>query len=362
MKKKISVTILLAVWGLLTLGAWFGPSADISETERRKLAQLPKFSMESLASGAFAQDFERYTLDQFPLRDRFRQGKALFHYYVLGQKDNNGIYLKNGYAAKQQPTLDQASLDHAMSRFQWVYDSFLGGCRVYFAVVPDKNYYLAQAAGQPSMDYGALFDGVRQAAPWATYIDLTGSLSLEDYYRTDTHWRQEALLPVAQTIATTMGNDLPQWEGYRVKPLERPFYGVYYGQAALPMAPETISLLESAALDACQVYDFETGKTGKIYDETKLTSRDLYDVYLSGARALLTIENPAGQPGKELLVFRDSFGSSLVPLLVGDYSKVTLIDLRYIAPRLLDSYLEFESQDVLFLYSTLVLNESDSLK
>ena len=362
MKKKISVTIMLVIWGLLTLSAWFGPSKELSEAERRKLAQLPTLSAESLLNGKFAKDFESYTLDQFPLRDRFRQAKALFHYYVLGQKDNNGIYLQDGSAVKQQPVLDEASLDHAMSRFQWVYDSFLENAKVYFAVVPDKNYYLAEAAGQPSLDYDTLFSQVRQDAPWATHIDLTEALTAESYYRTDTHWRQECLIPVAQTIASAMGNSLPQREDYRVTTLERPFYGVYYGQAALPMAPETISLLESPMLDACQVYDFETEKTGMVYDETKLTSRDLYDVYLSGARALLTIENPAGEPGKELLVFRDSFGSSLVPLLVGDYSKVTLIDLRYIAPRLLDSYLEFGEQDVLFLCSTLVLNESSGIK
>lgn len=362
MKKKISVTILLVVWGLLTLSAWFGPSKELSESERRKLAQLPTLSTENLLSGKFAQDFESYTLDQFPLRDRFRQAKALFHYYVLGQKDNNGIYLQNGSAVKQQPVLDEASLDHAMSRFQWVYDSFLENAEVYFAVVPDKNYYLAEAAGQPSLDYDALFAQVRQGAPWATHIDLTGALTAEDYYRTDTHWRQESLIPVAQTIAAAMGNSLPQSEDYRINTLERPFYGVYYGQAALPMAPETIHLLESPMLDDCQVYDFETRKTGTVYDETKLTSRDLYDVYLSGARALLTIENPAGVQGKELLVFRDSFGSSLAPLLVGDYSKVTLIDLRYIAPKLLESFLEFGEQDVLFLFSTLVLNESSGLK
>lgn len=362
MKKKFFVGILLAVWGLLTLSAWFGPSKELSEAERRKLVQLPTLSGESLLSGKFAKDFESYTLDQFPLRDRFRQAKALFHYYVLGQKDNNGIYLQDGSAVKQQPVLDEASLDHAMGRFQRVYDSFLENARVFFAVVPDKNYYLAEAAGQPSLDYEALFTQVRQDAPWATHIDLTGALTAEDYYRTDTHWRQESLIPVAQTIASAMGNPTPQPEDYSIKTLEWPFYGVYYGQAALPMAPDTMKLLESPMLDGCQVYDFETGKTGKVYDETKLTSRDLYDVYLSGARALLTIENPAGEPGKELLVFRDSFGSSLAPLLVGSYSKVTLIDLRYIAPQLLSSYLEFGEQDVLFLFSTLVLNESSGIK
>ena len=95
---------------------------------------------------------------------------------------------------------------------------------------------------------------------------------------------------------------------------------------------------------------------------TKLDSRDLYDVYLSGAKALLTIENPNAGTGRELVIFRDSFGSSIAPLLLTDYAKVTLVDIRYVQPELLEQYLDFHGQDVLFLYSTLVLNSSAALK
>lgn len=62
--------------------------------------------------------------------------------------------------------------------------------------------------------------------------------------------------------------------------------------------------------------------------------------------------------GKELLLFRDSFGSSIAPLLLENYSKITLIDLRYLSKDILENYIEFENQDVLFLYSTLVLNQN----
>ncbi|MBQ2264154.1 MAG: hypothetical protein II341_02020, partial [Oscillospiraceae bacterium] len=65
---------------------------------------------------------------------------------------------------------------------------------------------------------------------------------------------------------------------------------------------------------------------------------------------------------RELVVFRDSFGSSLIPLLVKDYATVTVVDTRYVSPDLLGQYLEFEKQDVLFLYSTLILNNSLALK
>lgn len=360
--KKYNAILLLTLWLGLTLFAWFLPAKELSDAERRPLAQKPELSGETLLSGKFMTDFEDYTLDQFPLRDGFRTLKSLFHYYVLGQKDNNGIYLSDGYAVKQEYPLNEDSVHHALNRFNHLYEKYLTDSDVYMALVPDKGYYLAEGSGHLTLDHDKMLELFRQGMPWATHIDLRETLNAEDYYYTDTHWRQEHLLEAAGKICGEMGVAAPKMEDYRVTPVDRPFYGVYYGQAALPMKPEILYIMESDLLDGCTVYDHESGKTLPVYDESKVTSKDLYDVFLSGARSLLTIENPKGMPGKELIVFRDSFGSSMVPLLLQDYEKVTIIDIRYIQIDLLDRFVEFHGQDVLFLYSTLVLNNSSTIK
>lgn len=360
--KKWSAIAVAAVWAVLALGAWFSPAEEVSEAERRQLAQLPEISVDGILSGDFMAGFEDYSLDQFPLRDTFRRIKSRFHHFVLRQKDNNGIYLAQGHAAKQEYPLNEKSVAHALARFDSLYDEYLTGSKVYMAVVPDKGYYLAQSSGHLAMDYEKLFFLCREGMPWAAHIDLTQALSIDDYYRTDTHWRQERLMGAAGAICDALGVTAPREEDYTRTPLERPFYGVYYGQAALPMEPDTLYLMESSLLEECRVYDYENGKTGTVYDMAKLESKDLYDVYLSGARSLLSIENPNAATDKELIVFRDSFGSSLVPLLLQDYARVTLIDIRYIQIGLLERFVEFTGQDVLFLYSTLVLNNSAAIK
>lgn len=363
MKKKVSsigCILLLALWGALTLGAWFAPPKAVSESERRPLAQLPAFDPQK--PGEFIGKFEDFSLDQFPLRDSFRRLKSLFHYHVLNQKDNNDIYLVNGYAAKMEYPLNTASVNRALGKFQKIYEAYLrGNCEnIVFAVVPDKGYYLAQPNGYLSMDYETLFS-MMQGLEWAEYVDLTGLLRPEDYYRTDTHWRQEKIQPVAQALLAALGREPGQGD-YTPVNLERPFYGVYYGQAALPMEPETMTILTSEALENCIVTNLETGKTTGIYDMEKLTSPDLYDVFLSGAVSLMTIDNPNAPDQKELIVFRDSFGSSLAPLLAQSYSRITLVDIRYVSSQMLDAFLTFDGQDVLFLYSTLILNNSATLK
>ena len=359
MKKTISLILVLALWASLTAFAWMRPADAASDSERRPLAQFPELSADTLLSGQFMKDFAEYAVDQFPLRDSFRTLNAYLTYYLLGQTDNNGIYLHEGYAAKMDFPMDEASVNSAMARFNELYEAYLTGCDVHFALVPDKSYYLADQAGVLRMDYDALFAKMAEGLPWAEFIDLTGTLSVESFYRTDTHWRQEQIRPAAGAIADALGVTVTE---FRQEQIERPFYGVYYGQAALPMDPEPMYYLTNEVLENCTVKCHDNGLTSKVYDMTKLESRDLYDIFLSGGAAVLEITNPAGVAGKELVVFRDSFGSSMVPLLVNDYERVWVLDTRYVNPGMLGQFVEFEGKDVLFLYSTLILNSSGALR
>ena len=140
------------------------------------------------------------------------------------------------------------------------------------------------------------------------------------------------------------------------------FYGVYCGQSALPLAPDTLRYLTSETLLGCTVYDYETDSTGPVYDLPALEGEDPYSVFLSGSKSLLTITNPSADTDRELVIFRDSFASSLAPLLTSAYAKITLVDIRYVQPERLGRWLTFDSQDVLFLYSVSVLNHSETLK
>lgn len=353
--------LLLAV----SLCCWLKEDGLYSASERRVLAQQPEPGWEEVLSGDYMEDFEAYTLDQFPARDAFRSLKAVSALGLFGHKDNNALYLADGHLSKLEYPLKQAMLDHAAKHFAHIYDTYLkdSGGEVYFSIIPDKNCYLAAENGYLSLNYDEFISHMRARTDgYMEYIDITGLLSADDYYRTDTHWKQERILDVAQTIADAMGVTL---EGeYEVKTLDQPFYGVWYGQAALPLEPDTISYLTNDELENCSVksYDLGTGTAGTVYDNDKVQGKDPYDFFLSGAVAVMTIENPAADPERELVVFRDSFGSSLVPLLAEGYGTITLIDTRYISSDTVGKMVDFNGKDVLFLYSTLLLNNSLSLR
>ena len=364
--KAIRLAVLMA--GALLAGCLcclLLPDREFSQSERRKLATMPELSAENLLSGAFAEDFETYVQDQFPLREGFRGLKALTETYALGKLDNNGLYLAEGHLSKLDYPLSEKMLDHAAERFRYLYDTYLAGkdMNIYLAVIPDKNVFLAGQSGRLSYDFDALVSAVRERADYMEYIDLFSVLSLEDYYRTDSHWRQERLLPVAERLAGAMGAELPQAE-YQENSLDTPFYGVYSGQSALPVSPDTLVCLTSDAMDGCTVTGYGSGKAEALpmYDMGKGQGRDPYELFLSGSQPVITIENPKAETGRELIIFRDSYASSLAPLLAGAYAKVTLVDIRYVQSDVLDRFVDFDAQDVLFLYSSTLLNNSLALR
>lgn len=362
-RKNLAVICLTSVFLLgFLIWSFLKPDSAVSQSERRKLAQKPDLTAAAVLNGDFMTKFESYTLDQFPLRDGFRRLKAAVLLDVLRKKDNNGIYLADGYAAKLEYPLDEASVCHAAERFQLIYETYLAGTdtKIYEAMIPDKGAFLAPQNGYPSLDYSALSALLQENMPYAEPVDLPPVLSLDSYYRTDLHWRQEALLPVAERLAEAM--DIKLSAQYDTVTAGAPFYGVYCGQSALPLDPDPLRYLTNETLRSCTVYDYETGSTRPVYDLDALEGEDPYSVFLSGSKSLLTITNPNVDTERELVIFRDSFASSLAPLLVSAYAKITLVDIRYVQPERLGRWLTFDTQDVLFLYSVPVLNHSETLK
>lgn len=365
LKNKI-ICILLAVllFGLSGF-AVLRPKDEYSATERRLLAQLPAVSVKTILSGTFMSEFEEYTLDQFPLREAWRTLKALTNKYVYNKSENNGIYVHDGYYAATQYPLDEKSMEYAVKVFNSVYDRYFadGKQNVYFSLIPDKHYFLQTDAKQLCIDYDRYKEIIRNDLSRFDYIEIFDTLDIESYYKTDTHWRQEKIQPTADRILSAMNADYTASVSYEIKEFAIPFYGVYYGQAALPAEAETIYYADSAVFGNVTVFDHENRREISVYDFEKGKGKDPYELFLSGPLALVTIENPAAKTDRELYLFRDSFGSAIAPYFIDNYAKVTLIDIRYLASPMVGNFVKFaDGADVLFLYSSMILNASNALK
>lgn len=354
----ILISVVAVVFVIIVGMVFLKPDSEYSKAERRNLKQQPEASFENILSGRFMSEFEEYSLDQFPFRENFRGLKAV----TMLKLDNNDLYVQNGSIVKMEYPLNEESLKRAGERFENVYDLYLedSGCDVYLAVIPDKNYFYAKDSGHLQMDYDALVSKMVTENSYMTYVDIFPLLSKQDYYLTDTHWKQEKLTDVAEKLLIAMENKVET--EYQTVQLEGDFYGVYYGQAALDLKPDKIKILTNDTIKGLTAFDYENNKNIPIYDLAKMEETDPYELYAGGPVSLVTIENPNAAVEEELIVFRDSFGSSIAPLLAQGYRKVILVDIRYIQPAVLGEFIDFADKDVLFLYSTLVLNNSDTLK
>ena len=361
-KNLLITVIFVLVIGGFTLALFIMPDKDISEWERRKLQQMPDITASSLFDGSFMRNFETYLTDQFPLRDSFRTLKARFHFDVLGQKDNNDIYIVDGSASKLDRAISTVSVNKFTGKVTSLYEAYLKdtACKVYFSVIPDKNAYLTEGTLYPNFDYNELLSLTEKGLPESfTRLDVAPFLSAESFYNTDSHWKQEEIVPLADYIRKELS--MKPLEGLEEKDLGE-FYGVYYGQSALPLEADRLIYLTNEEIEGATVKSIEKDGETKVYDLEKSDALDRYDVFLSGAVSILEITNPKGEKGKELILFRDSFTSSLAPLLLPGYSKVTLIDTRYIPSESVGNFVSFDGQDVIFIYGSGIVNNSSSLR
>ncbi len=228
---------------------------------------------------------------------------------------------------------------------------------MYYSVIPDKNYYSNDR--YLKMDYSLLFNILNENIENIKYIDITDKLNISLYYRTDIHWKQEELSEIVDLLSREMDFNISDKD--YVKHEFDDFKGSYYGQIGFDVKPDKLIYLTNDIIDNSTVYDVES-ELNTVYEASSLGKMDSYDVFLGGASSIVEITNNSNTSDKELILFRDSFGSSLAPLLIEGYKKITLIDLRYINMNLLSNYINFEGKDVLILYNTSIINNSDMLK
>ena len=279
-------------------------------------------------------------------------------YFVVG----DGVY-------RNEKELDEKSIDRAIGKFQTFAEDYCGEAeRVFLALIPSKNGYLKGSNGHLNEAEFAILQSVYDK--WGSnFIDLSVCLDLEDYYRTDPHWRQERLGFVLRELGaalefdtdTVLDGDRVLSENWTEEVLTTEYIGVY-GDEVDGVPAEEMTVLHHPAMEGYIVRNGETGEEMPLYDTAKLSDRDPYELFVGGPLSLVTIENPAADNDRHLVVVRDSFGSALLPLLAQSYAKVTAVDIRYMMPAMVGNFVDFTDADVLFLYSSTVLNNSITLK
>ena len=198
---------------------------QVSSSERRMLAQMPKTTAKKIMNGETFNEFEKYAMDQFVARDMLRSIKSYFSMNIFRQRDNNKLFIKDETIYKIEYPLNKKNIEKSANRINEVIDTYLNGMDVYYSIIPDKNYYLEDNE-YLKMNYEELEQIMKENMKDAKYIRIWDNLSLQDYYRTDIHWKQENLLDVIKTIQDGMNLEDTSDITYDTEELGN-FYGVY---------------------------------------------------------------------------------------------------------------------------------------
>ena len=357
MKNKIiGIIFLIIIFGFM-LASIIIKDEKYSFYERRLLSTKPNLLINNEINKDYFKDFDSYVIDQFPLRDSLRTIKSYFLFDVLLRKDYNDVFYKDGYIFKMQDT-NMKSINYFINKMNELYNVYLQNSNVYYSIIPDKMYYLDDTS-YLKLDYDYIFNNIiNKLNKNMKYIDITKDLQLNSYYSTDIHIKQDKLLPVVKTLSNFL--NIKTDTSYEIKKFNN-FYGALYGNIALNLKTDVINYLTNNIIEAATVYNVEKDIIDVVYNEEYLNHLDSYDIFLGGATPLLYIENNKCNNNQELIIIRDSFGSSLAPLLIESYKKITLIDIRYINSKLLKDYVDFKGKDVLIMYGMEVINNSFSL-
>lgn len=108
---------------------------------------------------------------------------------IYKQKDNNGLFVKDNAIYKIEYPINENAIEKTAQKINQIKDKYLKGMNVYYSIIPDKNYFLDE--NYLKLDYKKMQDIMQDNFPDIKYINIFNELDIQDYYRTDTHWKQE---------------------------------------------------------------------------------------------------------------------------------------------------------------------------
>lgn len=309
------------------------PDRDFSPLENRNLQKPPKLSLETLSSGKFMEDAEKYVSDHIVGRDLWVAMKA-WSERLSGKEENNGVYFgKQDTLIKRVDAPDPAELDKKMGYV----DELVGNVSVpvYFGLIPSaaEIWRGRLPAGAPTADEKAIIDRL-YFSTGASTVDLYGALEARSagdiYYRTDHHWTSLGAFYGANAIFEAMGLEPLDLSGYQKTTVTNQFYGTLFSSSGVRwLPPDRIDAYVPDEGIRVTTYFDGSPEEGSLYVDEQLEVKDKYAYFLGGNQPLCVIESEKAPDGPKVLIVRDSYSDSLAPFLTERFSEIHLFDLRY---------------------------------
>lgn len=370
--KKFYRTLPLAFVGLMAivmLAVLIHRDQPTSLAENRELEQRPKFTISSFVTGKYSSKQASYMSDQFPNRAGFIKAKANLD-RVMGKKEINGVYLcSDGYLMEgfkaENPNITKAKVD-AINKFA----SSNKSLKVSMMLVPNKvdiySHLMPKNAPVDSQtDYikgvaSMLSNKIRMVDVKQAFNRMKNNEQL--YYKTDHHWTTDGAFHAYSELCKTLNIQPSNEHNFNRSQASDSFRGsLYYKTGAEIGKPEDIYLYlpQDNAPVIAKYYDTKK-KVPSLYDSSKLSGRDQYEVFTGGNHTQIKIRTNV-ETDRKLLLIKDSYANAMIPFLATTFSEINVVDMRYFTGSLSDVIHNNVVTDVLFLNNVNTFNSDSSI-
>ena len=361
--------IIFGVSGLHVLTA----DKSFSDSENRVLATFPKLTVSSLADGSFMKNFETYLTDQFPFRDSIISAKTVVD-RILGKNEENGVYIgKEGYLFDSQTPYNSTKvkeIGQAVRKFASTHETF----ETAFVLAPNSSYvysdYLPEYLEMPSQK--AQLKSARKEIktenifwPSVAAIFEKNAQKTQLYYKTDHHWTTRGAYLIFRELCLQWGfessiKDID--EKFSFYQVSDSFEGTLASTSGVHDTTDNIEICVPEESEGTYVAHFESSgeKTASVFFGDKLEEKNQYEVFLGGNYDKVIISTVAPE-GRSLLIVKDSYANCLIPMLTPYFSKIVVIDPRYLTDSLDSIIKENDFSHMLYLYNLNTLLEDNSL-
>ncbi|MGI6695650.1 MAG: DHHW family protein [Christensenellales bacterium] len=322
--KRLRLLPALFIGLILVMGAGLVllPRQAFSPLEKRYLAKPP---MLTLTGGQFSRDMEKYLGDHFPLRANW-VGLDAQRRLLTGTMAADSVWRLPGGALVEAPLNGDAA---RLTRNMALLSDFAQEAALPFALVapPAAGAVSPQAGYYPYPDEALLHSLNPAGIRVVPLFEAFKASSIPLYYRTDPHWNGQGAYRAYQLTSSALGFEALPAQAFSIR--ESPgFFGSAYARSGLwSTPPDTLELWDSGT-NLSLTFDGKPETYDSLFFTGHLSEPDQYPVFLDGNHGLTDIVNHDLPSGRKLLIFKDSFGNSLVPLLLPHFGRVTVIDLR----------------------------------
>lgn len=360
-KLHAGMTVALLALVLLVFALADLVKADrlFSETENRILAQRPKWSLESVLSGSYGEEYEAYATDQFVSRDTWVMLKTRMD-ILLQKKLINGVYLaEDGYLIEQHlpENFDQLIVNKRLGQLMELTERYP---QTMAMLVPTADNILVDKLPPYAVSYdqGGLLDQIKDKIGEEHVIDVFPILEEhreeQIYYRTDHHWTTLGAYYGYQQWTQVMDYPPRNFDPQDLETVSDSFLGTLHSRINLPMEADEIRIFPRTTSRRVKVvYDFVKEATS-YYEPSYLEGKNQYGYFLDDNHAFIEIDTAYVAKDRELFLIKDSYANSLIPILAPHYEKIYVLDLRYYNGRLfplMEQYVTNDKVDVLVVYN-----------